>query len=87
MTGEPTHIESKVQNGVTCPSYINHHLKSKLSITFRCQLCSTHYKPVQLKNCSKSTFVIKVATMKNIDATSGMKGSHHMQPLLRCQQI
>jgi len=29
-----------------------------------CLLCSPHYTAVWIKNCSKSTFVIKVATMK-----------------------
>ena len=59
MTGEP--------NGVTRPSYINYHLKSEVSITLRCQLCSTHYTAFRIKNCSKSTSAIKVATMKNTD--------------------
>ena len=47
------------------PSYINYHLKSQVSITLRCQLCSTHYKVVQIKNCSKSTSAIKAATTKS----------------------
>ena len=45
-------------------SYINYLLKSEVSI---CQLCSTRYKAVQIKNCSKSTSAIKVATMNNTD--------------------
>ena len=49
------------------PSYINYHLKSKVSITLHCWLCSTHYTAVQIKNCSKSTSAIEVATMKNTD--------------------
>jgi len=36
----------------------------EVSITLRCQLCSTRYTAVQIKNCLKSTSVIKVATMK-----------------------
>ena len=32
-----------------------------------CQLCSTRYTAVQIKNCSKSTSAIKIATMKNTD--------------------
>ena len=34
-----------------------------------CQLhvCSTRYTEVQIKNCSKSTSAIKIATMKNMD--------------------
>ena len=34
---------------------------------FRCQLCSTRYTALQIKNYSKSTPEIKVATMKNMD--------------------
>ena len=32
-----------------------------------CQLYSTRYTAVQIKNCSKSTSAIKIATMKNTD--------------------
>ena len=32
-----------------------------------CQLCSTRYTAVQIRNCSKSTSAIKVATMGNTD--------------------
>jgi len=39
--------------------------KSKVSITILCLLCSPCYTAVWIKNCSKSTSVIKVATMKN----------------------
>ena len=35
-----------------------------ISIMLRCQLCSTRYTAVQIKNCSKSTSTIKVATIK-----------------------
>ena len=38
-----------------------------VSITLRCRLCSTRYTTVQIKNCSKSTSAIKIATMKNTD--------------------
>ena len=31
----------------------------------RCQLCSTSYTAVQIKNCLKSTSAIKIATMPN----------------------
>ena len=50
-----------------CPSYINYCLKSEVSITLRGQLYSSHYTAVRIKNCSKSTSAIKVATMKNTD--------------------
>ena len=59
MTGEPTHTVSEM-----VPSYINYRLKSEVSITLRCQLCSTCYTAVRIKNCSKSTSAI---TMKNTD--------------------
>ena len=37
----------------------DYHLKSKVSIMLHCQLCSTRYTAVQIKNCSKSTSAIK----------------------------
>ena len=49
------------------PQFINYHLKSGVSIMLYCQLCSTHYTAVRIKNCSKSTTAIKVATTKNMD--------------------
>ena len=61
---QSTHTERK---GSACPSYINYHLKSEVSITLRCRLCSTHYTAVQIKNYLKSTSAIKIATMKNTD--------------------
>ena len=47
--------------------YINHRLKSEVSITLRCWLRSAHYTAVRIKNCLKSTSSIKIATMKNTD--------------------
>jgi len=38
--------------------------ESEVSITVFCLPCSPRYIAVQIKNCSKSTSVIKVATMK-----------------------
>ena len=67
----------KERNGATQPSYINYCLKSEVSITLRCGLCSIHYTAVRIKNCLKSTSVIKIATMK-IRTISVMKGSHHV---------
>ena len=52
---------------VLCTPATNYCLKSKVSIMLRCQLSSTCYTPLQIKNCSKSTSAIKVATMKNTD--------------------
>ena len=57
----------KERNGAACPSYINYRLKSEISITFHCWLCSTRYTAVRIKNCLKSTPAIKIATMKNTD--------------------
>ena len=37
--------------------------ESEVFITHFCQLSSTHYTAVQIKNCLKSTFVTKVATV------------------------
>ena len=55
------------RNGAACSSYINYCLKSELSITLHCRLCSTCYTAVQIKNLLKSTSTIKIATMKNMD--------------------
>ena len=59
MTGEPMHTASKERNDAMCPN-INCGLKSEVSITLRCQLCSTHYKAVRIKNSSNRTSAIKV---------------------------
>ena len=73
MTGEPqpTHTTAKKEMVPHAPA-INYHLKSEVSIMLCCQLCSTHYTALQIKNCSKGTSAIKVGTMKN---TSIMKGT------------
>ena len=39
--------------------------ESEVSITILCLLCSPCYTTVRIKNCSKGTSVIKVATMRN----------------------
>ena len=49
------------------PNFINYRLKSEVSITLRCRLCSTCYTAIRIKNCLKSIFAIKIATMKNTD--------------------
>ena len=41
--------------------------ESEVSIMLRCWLCSTHYKAVQIKNCSKCPSAIKMTTMNNTD--------------------
>ena len=63
------------KESAACPNSINYRLKSEVSITLRCQLRSTHYTAVQIKNCLKSTSAIKIATMKNTGQYKG-KPSH-----------
>ena len=55
------------RNGAARPSYINYCLKSEVSIMLHCLLCSTRYTAVRIKNCSKSSSAIKIATTKNMD--------------------
>ena len=57
----------KERSGAVDPSYINYRLKSEVSIALCCRLCSTSYTAVWIKNCSKSTSAIKIATMTNAD--------------------
>ena len=57
----------KERNRAMCPNHINYCLISEVSVTLHCQLCSTHYTAVRIKDCSKSTSAIKIATMKNTD--------------------
>ena len=49
------------------PNFINYRLKSEVSITLSCRLCSTCYTTIRTKNCLKSISAIKIATMKNTD--------------------
>ena len=46
------------------PSY---RLKLKYLVSLPCQVFSTCYTAVQIKNCLKNTSVIKASTMKNMD--------------------
>ena len=55
------------RNGAAHPSYINYRLKSGISITLHCRLCSTRYTAVRIKNCLKSISAIKIATTTNTD--------------------
>ena len=55
------------RNGAARPSYINYRLKSEVSITLCCWLCSTRCTAVRIDNCSESTSAIKTATMNNTD--------------------
>jgi len=56
--------------------------ESEVSITVLCLLCSSHYTAVRIKNCLKSTSVIKVTTMKN---TIVPCPSYHLK--LKCVSI
>ena len=56
MTGKPTHTASEM--GAAHPSYINYRLKSEVSIMLRCQLCSTRYTAIRIKNFSRRTSTI-----------------------------
>ena len=47
--------------------HVNYHLKSEVSITLCCWLCSTRYTAIQIKNCLKSIPTMKIATMKSTD--------------------
>ena len=58
---------TKRKNRAARPYHINYRLKSEVSITLRCRLCSIRYTAVRIKNCLKSTSAIKIATMKNTD--------------------
>jgi len=44
-----------------CPSYC---LKTEVSIMLHFQSRSTHYRAIKINSCSKSSYVIKVTTMK-----------------------
>ena len=63
-SGEPTYTASEM---VATARPTNYRLKSEVSITLHCQLCSTRYAAFRIKNCLKSTSAIKIATMTNTD--------------------
>ena len=68
---------------------INYRLKREVSIMLRCQLCSTRYTAVQIRNYSKSTSVIKIATMENTDDFRYAKEAitwYHQVNTFHCQQ-
>ena len=45
---------------------LDYRVKSEVSITLRCQLCSTRYTAFRIKNCSKSTSTIHAYQKKEI---------------------
>ena len=55
------------RNDSTPPILLTDRLKSEVSITLRCWLCSTRYTAMRIKSCLESTSAIKIATMKNMD--------------------
>ena len=67
ITAKATGLPYRKKEMALRDSVINCRLKSEVSITLLRQLCSTCYTALQIKNCSKSTSAIKVATMKNMD--------------------
>ena len=82
LDGELTHSMLK---SAASPSYFSYCLKSEGFIA----LCSTCYTAVQIKNCLKSTSVIKVATMKNTDDFCYTKEAitcNHQINAIHCQQ-
>ena len=84
MTGEPTHTVSKqmtpyAQQKEMVPCAL---IFIWVSIVLCYQLYLTHYREEQIKNYSKSTFAITVATIKKYRWFLFWKGaSHHVQPL------
>jgi len=53
-------------DGTVCPSSLP---ETEVSITLLCQLFSTRYTAVQIKNSLKSTSAIKVETIRTISVT------------------
>ena len=61
------HTYQKKRNCAVRPNHINYRLKSEVSITLRCRLCSTRYTAVRIKNCLKSTSAYQNSHDKNTD--------------------
>jgi len=59
--------------------YIDHHVKSEVAITLRCQLYSIRLPTsIQIEKYLKSNSVIKAASMKNAENFPLQRGgSHH----------
>ena len=83
-------MHTERRNGAVRPSYINYRLKSEVSITLRCWLCSTRCTAIQIKNCLKSTSAIKIAIMKSMDdfcyEGNPSPPKRHRINTYRCQQ-
>ena len=71
MTGEPTHIASKVMMAPELmflservPQAINYCFESAVAITLHFQLCSASYTAIQMKNSRRSASAINPVTTK-----------------------
>ena len=61
------------------PNYINYRLKSEVSIMLCCQLCSTCYTTLRIKNCLKSTSAIHVYHIKVNNGTRPSYIYYHLK--------
>ena len=59
--------ETKEKKMVLCVPAVNYHLKSEISITLRCQLCSCNLLHSITNQLFKKHLYNQVATMKNTD--------------------
>ena len=70
----------KEKNGAAHPSYINYCLKSAVFIMLHCQLCSTQYTILRIKELLEKHLCNQSSYYEKIWMISIMKGSHHMLP-------
>jgi len=75
LCNQSSHYEK--YDGAAHPSY---RLKLKYPLPFSVSYVWLITLQYESRRCLKSTSVIKVAIMKNVDDFSLRKGSHHMQP-------
>ena len=64
MTGEPMHTASEM---APCPSYINYHLKSEVSLRFVVSYVQPITQQYKSRTVRKALLQSKTATMKNTD--------------------
>ena len=57
----------KESNHTAHPNHINCRLKTEVSITLHCRLCSTRYTTVRIKNCLKNTSAYQNSHDENTD--------------------
>ena len=76
-TGRKAPLQSPLMVLCTLVISIIIRMKSEVSTTLRCWLCSTRYTAIRIKNHLKSTSANKIATMKNT-TISVTNGSHHV---------